>query len=56
MKVMTSVWDSVCGWSTPLPALDSPPTLVVVFGDRTYLESFTSPQRHRESMASTPSH
>ena len=34
MKAMTSVWDGVRGWSTPLPALDSPSTLVVVFGDR----------------------
>ena len=34
MKAMTSVWDHVGGWSTPLPALDSPSTLVVIFGDR----------------------
>jgi hypothetical protein len=34
MKAMTSVWDRVRGWSVPLPALDSPSTLVIVFGDR----------------------
>jgi hypothetical protein len=51
MKAMTSVWDHVCGWSTPLPALDSPSTLVVVFGDRTVEDD---PRPLQEVVASFP--
>ena len=34
MKVLTATWTSRGEWSVPLPALDSPQTLVLVFGDR----------------------
>jgi hypothetical protein len=51
MKVMTSVWNRLSGWSTPLPGLDSPSTLVVVFGDRAVSEDPTPLQ---EVVASFP--
>ena len=51
MKAMTSVWDPTGGWSTPLPALDSPSTLVLVFGDRVVADD---PRPLREIAASFP--
>jgi hypothetical protein len=51
MKAITSVWDPARGWSTPLPALDSPSTLVVVFGDRALGED---PRALQEVVASFP--
>jgi hypothetical protein len=34
VKIVTALWDRDDGWSVPLPALDSPSTLVLVFCDR----------------------
>lgn len=51
MKAMTSVWDRERGWSTPPPALDSPSTLVVVFGDRVVEDD---PRALREIAGSFP--
>ena len=32
MQLETTSWDPRRGWSAPLPALDSPQTLVLAFG------------------------
>jgi hypothetical protein len=52
MKVMTTVWRPTGRWTVPLPAVDSPQTLVLVFGDR-MLERDTRPLE--ELTASFPS-